>query len=270
MTALEQLRMVLVRSVWERRTYRTAMLLGVVTAVIGCLQFAIMGKFLQAGNSFPGLQAYGGDILSFLLTGSIFTGFVNISLGTFSRFVQNEQRSGTLESLVVSNVSLLRLMIYHGVVGMVGTVLSSAVMLVAFGFVFHVPFDIDVWASALVLVVLVLTMGSLGLAGCGVLLVTKRGDPITWVLTTLTVLMSGVLYPTSVLPPWMSATAQWLPTTRALDAMRLTLGSHGGISAVAPDLLVLAVWCLVAMPVGVWTFRTGLRRARRAGSLAEF
>lgn len=270
MTAVEQLRMVMIRSIWERRTYRTALVLGVVTALVGCLQFAIMGRFLQQGNSFPGLAEYGGDILSFLLTGSIFTGFVNISLGTFSRFVQTEQRSGTLESLLTSNLSLLRLMIYHGVIGIIGTMISSAVMLVAFGAVFGVPFDIDVSTAVVVLLALVVTMGSLGLAGCGVLLVTKRGDPITWVLTTLTVLMSGVLYPTSALPPWMASVSGWLPTTRALHALRLALGTHGGIAQVGPDLVALGIWSVVALPLGVLAFRVGMDRARRAGSLAEF
>jgi len=270
MIVLEQLRMVLVRSVWERRTYKTAVVLGLVSSVVGCLQFAILGSFLQQGNTFTGIGEYGGGILSFLLTGSIFTGFVSVSLGTFSRFVQNEQRSGTLEALVTSDVSLLRLMIYHGVIGLVGTVVSSIILLLGFGLVFHVDFSVDVSTAAIVLLLMVVTMGSLGLAGCGILLVTKRGDPITWTLTTVTVLMSGVLYPTSALPAWMSEASQWIPTTRALHALRLALGASGTIEQVLPDLAALTGWAVVALPMSVLVFRAGLRRARVSGSISEF
>ncbi|EST18966.1 hypothetical protein [Streptomyces roseochromogenus] len=55
------------------------------------------------------------------MSGSVFTGFVAVSLGDFSNHLQTEQWTGTLESVVVMPVPLTRVMLFSGVGGLIGT-----------------------------------------------------------------------------------------------------------------------------------------------------
>ncbi|MDT0459737.1 ABC transporter permease [Streptomyces sp. DSM 41527] len=255
---------------WERRSYRTAIALGAVTSLVSLVQFLVMGKFLQEGNTFAGIEGYGGNIISFLMSGSVFTGFVAVSLGAFSSHLQTEQRTGTLESVVVMPVPLTRVMMYSGIVGLIGTTFGSVVMFGVFGAIFDIPISVNLLATVAVLALLVITLGSFGLAGCGVLLITKRGDPVRWGLTTLTTLLSGVMYPVSILPGWLQSVAQALPTTQALDGIRKSLLVDADLGQVAPSLVHMAIWAVVMLPVGVVTFAAGMSRARRAGSIGEY
>ena len=258
------------RTYWTNRTYRVAVVMALVSGFTGLLQFALMGHFLQSGNEFPGIDQYGGNILAFLLTGAVFTGFIAVSLSGFSSFLNEEQQTGTLESLLVSTTSLTRMMLANGVTGLLGTTLGSAVMVCALSFMFGVPLEINFLAAAAVLAGLMLSLGGLGLAGCGVLLITKKGDPVTWTVTTVTALVSGVMYPVSVLPVWVQQVSQLLPMTQALHGLRVALTSGGSLSGLTVPLLNLAAWSLVTVPVGLLALRAGLRKARREGSLGEF
>jgi ABC-2 type transport system permease protein len=103
-----------------------------------------------------------------------------------------------------------------------------------------------------------------GLASTGIVLVSKRGDPITWVLTTLTGLISGVLYPVAMLPDWIQKVSYALPTTQALAALRLALLQHAGIAELAAPLSALLLWGCISLPAGLLILRWGsVRRVRR-------
>jgi ABC-2 type transport system permease protein len=269
-TVARQFGMHLLRIYWEKRTYRTALVLGAVSSVVALVQFLLMGRFLQEGNSFDGIQSYGGDIVSFLLTGSIFTGFVVVGLGAFSGYLQEEQATGTLESVLVMPVPVTRLMLYSGFAALIGTVLGSLLMVALFGLVFDVPFSPDVPGVVAVLGLLVLVTGGLGLSGCGILLVTKKGDPVTWTVTTVMTLLSGVMYPVSMFPEWLQAVSRALPTTMALDGMRLALTRAATPVELLPALGGLTLWAAITLPVGLWSLQAGLSVARRRGTLGEY
>lgn len=270
MIVLRQLGMYLRRVWWEQTSYKTALALGAVTSGVGLVQFILLGHYLQAGNQFADLNAYGGNIVAYFLSGSVFAGFVAVCLSGFSSYLQAEQHAGTLESVAMSPMPLSRAMVFSGVGGLIGTVIGSAVMLGTFGLLFHIRYQVDLAGMVLVLTFLVLALGSCGLAGCGVLLITKRGDPVTWVVTTLTTLLSGVLYPPSVLPGWLQSVAGVLPTTYALDGLRRSMLAGAGAASVWGSVVPLAVWAAIGLPLGFLVLRYGLARAQREGTLAEF
>lgn len=267
---LELIGFFVLRTYWTNRTYRVAVAMAVVSGFTGLLQFALMGSFLQDGNTFPGIDQYGGNIMAFLITGSVFTGFIAVALSSFSGFLSREQQMGTLESLLVSPTSLVRMMVANGAIAFLGTVFGSIVMVSFLALVFDVPMDINLIAVGAILLGLLLALGGFGLAGCGVLLVTKKGDPVTWVVTMVTGLVSGVLYPVSVLPDWLRAFSEVLPTTQALHGLRLALTDSGSLQDLSGPLLNLGLWSLFTVPVGLLMLQAGLRKARKEGSLGEF
>lgn len=251
-------------------SYKMALVLGILGGFVGLLQFSFMGTFLSEGNSFPALEQYGGNLLAYLIIGTAFTSFLGASLHSFQSTIRSEQQMGTLEYLLISNTRLELLLTYSGLMNFVNALVNTAILLVVVVFVFDVPLEVNLVGSMLAMILTITSLSGIGLMSAGVIIVTKVGDPITWVLTTLTGLLSGVLFPVEYLPSYLRSISMLLPTTHALHALRLALMQNAPLSEIAPQLFLLFIITLVTVPLGFIVVRLGFNRARRAGTLAHY
>jgi ABC-2 type transport system permease protein len=251
-------------------SYKTALTLGILGGFVGLLQFSFMGQFLEDGNSFPALEQYGGNLLAYLIIGSAFTSFVGVSLNSFQGTIRSEQQMGTLEYLLLSNTRLELVLAYSGLVSFLQSILNVAILLVVVIFVFGIPMDVNLSAATLTILLTVTSLSGIGLMSAGVIIVTKVGDPITWAFTTLTGLLSGVLFPVTYLPGWLQMIAWTLPTTHALHALRMSLTQNASMADVSQQMVLLFAMSLVTVPVGFLAVRYGFDRARKAGTLAHY
>ncbi len=251
-------------------SYKTALILGIISGFAGLLQFTFMGDFLSDGNSFPALQKYGGNLLSYLIIGTAFTSFVGVSLSSFQGTIRSEQQMGTLEYLLISNTRLELILLYSGVMNFVQAFLNVAILLTVVVFIFDIPLGINLPGALIAMFLTITSLSGIGLMSAGIIIITKIGDPITWVFTTLTGLLSGVLFPVEYLPPWLQTVSAILPTTHALHALRLTLIQNAGMAEIMPQITLLAVMTLITVPLGFIIVRIGFNQARKVGSLAQY
>lgn len=258
------------RGLLSMLSYRTALLLGLLSSLVSLLQFGFMGRFLSEGNTFPLLAQYGGDLLAYLIIGSAFTGFVGVSLNSFQGAIRAEQQMGTLEYLLMSDTSLGGILLYSALWNFLNTLLNTVILFLFVTFLFDVSLSINLLAAGVVLLFTILSLSGIGLVSAGVIMITKRGDPVNWVFTTLTSLLSGVLFPVEMLPRYLRAVSSILPTTHALRALRLTLTREVGLADVAPELTFLVITSCLTIPLGLLVFRLGFDRARRRGTLGEY
>jgi ABC-2 type transport system permease protein len=125
------------------------------------------------------------------------------------------------------------------------------------------------YAAALVLLV----VASISFIGIGMmtavlpLISPEKGTQLGFVAQGVLLVVSGVYYPVSVLPGWMQAVAKISPATYALRGCREAILEGAGITALWSDIWPLLVIGAVAVPLGLWTFRTGERYAKRHGKL---
>ncbi len=73
---------------------------------------------------------------------------------------------------------------------------------------------------------------------------------VSQALTFFVLLFSPITFPASQLPTWFQDLHGWLPVEPAADLLRAGL-AQGTYAADGRDLLVLGVWCLVAIAVSV-------------------
>ena len=125
-------------------------------------------------------------------------------------------------------------------------------------------------AALLILVLTIITFSSLGIIAASFIMVLKRGDPVTWLFSTLSSLLGGVYYPISVLPPWLQRLSYLLPITYSLRAMRLALLQGYPFTALVPDIAVLVIFSLILLPLSLLTFRYAVHRAKVDGSLTHY
>jgi ABC-2 type transport system permease protein len=93
----------------------------------------------------------------------------------------------------------------------------------------------------------------------------EKGAQLGFVAQGLMLAVSGVYYPVSVMPGWMQAIAKISPATYALRGDRAAIVNGAGLAwADVWPLLVIAV---LAIPIGLATFKRGERYAKKHGKL---
>ncbi len=120
------------------------------------------------------------------------------------------------------------------------------------------------------MVLSIASFSGIGILSAAVVLVIKKGDPITWLFGGVSSLLAGVFYPISVLPAWLEPVSHILPLTYALDAMRLAMLKGYSLYEVRFDVLVLLGFALVLTPAAFLAFKSALKRAKTEGSLTQY
>lgn len=252
------------------RSYRLAFVLHAASIAFAVVTYYFLSR-LFAGGVERSVQAYAADYFSFVLPGVALSGALLVVLNSFSERLMYEQMTGTLEMLLQGPLSGEMLLL--GLGG--GALLEQGLMLLlyfglAWGW-FDYSFARCAWPAAVL--ALALSLGlftALGMLAAAFVLVSKRGNPITWAASAFSVLLGGVYYPVEQLPSWLAPLAAVNPLTPCLRAFRLAVSRGAGVAELWPEWLTLSALLLLLLPLGVFSFRRALRHGRRRGSLGQY
>jgi ABC-2 type transport system permease protein len=269
-SALRKIAAFLRRDLRVQLSYRLAALLQVAGILFSVAAFYFVARVLGQAAS-PLLQEYGGNYFAFVLIGIAFAGYQGVGLNSFAEVIHTGQTQGTLEAMLATPTRLELILSASAL----WSFLQASLQVLAYLLVGAVLFGLglgqaNAGTALLTLALSLFAFSGLGMLSASFILVTKRGDPINFLFTSLSVLMSGVYYPVSVLPAWLQPVAAFLPMTHALRAMRLALLEGAGVAQVAPELAMLGLFTAIVLPGGLLAFRWALRRARAEGSLTQF
>jgi ABC-2 type transport system permease protein len=248
------------------RSYRLALALDLVYGIVEVgVYYFISRTFAHVSTaSLSGAPSY----FAFATVGIIVTLIIaSASTGIASR-LREEQLAGTLEALAVQPVRTWELAL-----GWAGfACLFAFVRAAIYVFFATVVFGLDVKrASALgVAVVLLATaaaMLGLGIVVAAVTILFKRGGTFASFAIFGMSVLSGSVFPVSVLPGWLEPVGKILPPRFALDGARHALFRGNDW---AGDGLALAGFAIVAIPVSVWLLDRALMRARRSGTIGQY
>lgn len=269
---LERLRLFLAFLGRDFRTevsYRFSFLLSMVSIVFTAVTYYFVARLL--GDSVrPLLEPYGGDYFAFALIGVAFASYFTLGLSGFARGLRLAQTTGTLEAMLMTPAPVSAVILGSAAWSYAFTTLRVVVYLLL-GVALGMQLGDANYAGALVILLLaVAAFASLGIIAASVIMITKRGDPVTGLFGGLATLVGGVFYPIEIMPDWLQAVANLLPITYALRAMRLALLQGASWPALGADLLALVAFTVVLFPLSLLVFRYAVQRARREGSLAHY
>ena len=114
------------------------------------------------------------------------------------------------------------------------------------------------------------SFSGIGIISAAVVLLVKKGDPVTWLLGSVSSLLAGVYYPVEVLPGWLEPLSRVLPLTYALDAMRLSMLQGHSIADLCSDIFALLAFTVILTPLAFLVFKKALKRAKKEGSLIQY
>ena len=98
----------------------------------------------------------------------------------------------------------------------------------------------------------------------------KRGNPVKWLFVGIAGLVSGVMYPVSVLPTPLQWLARTVPVTYSLEGMRAAMLGHASMAALWPTVSILLGFAIVLLPASLLAFTFALRRTKITGTLTHF
>jgi len=208
-------------------------------------------------------------LMTFLLVGALIWSYLSMIFDVLSETVQWERWEGTIEYTFMSPTSRVTHLLGMGVYAVVYGIARTAIVLG----VAMLAFDLDLSEANYWAALVVLAVCSISLVGFGVvaavmpLLSPEKGQQVTYIVSALLLLVSGVYYPVKVLPDWMQIIAQYSPVTYALEGSRAALQDGVGLSQLWGSIWPLLVMGAIFVPMGLFVFHLGESYAKQTGKL---
>jgi ABC-2 type transport system permease protein len=226
--------------------------------IVGVVSIGLMSRFLELRP----------EATAFVLVGTIALSVVQVCQLEVAYAVLFDVWSKSVKHQFLAPIGIRHLTAGSWLVGMLRGLIVFAV-LAALG---RWSFGVDVLApgplaTATFLAGCFLSAWIIGVAVCALItLFGNRAEAFAWASANLVLLLAGIYYPVSVLPPGAAAVAGALPLTRFLDAYRAHFGFPAEFAhPVATGLgLALAYAALAHL-----AFLGAVVRARRSGLLLK-
>jgi len=251
-------------------SYKLSFLMEILNIVLSVAMFFFMAK-LFGSAMLPHLKPYGGDYFSFVIIGIAFSDYLSIALNSLAGTIRGGQVMGTLEALLVTQTEIPTIILSSSMYSFIWTSIRVIAYLVigALGFKLNIQ-QANFLGAFLILILTIVAFSSMGIISASFIMVLKRGDPISWVFTTLSWLLGGLYYPVSVLPGWLQKLSYLLPITYALEGMRMALLKGYSIFQLSDTIIALILFSVIMMPIGIASFKYAVKRAKMDGTLTQY
>lgn len=237
------------------------------------LPYLLFGIALVGGRQSANLGRLVGttDVVTYVILGYIFMGFLNTALWGMGFSLRKEQYFGTLESIFVAP---LPRWVYVGGMAMHSTLHQGVIILiqvVLLNFIFKLVFNVDgLLPSTLIVALMLVALYGMGMMMAALALIFKEGWLVSEALGTIITVVTPVAYPLMVLPAFLQKLAFFFPTTYGILAVRhFLVGEKMGFS-VASAVVRMLVLCIAWLAVGLVVFAVIDKKTRRAGTLSHY
>lgn len=257
-------------------SYKTWVITETISTVASIAMYSFMGLQVDARRII--LAGYGEvSWLSFALIGVATANYLWMCISRLSHSLQHEIREGTLEQIIASLIDMKSYIIGQSLRGfIVSGYFMLGVMIIGVA-VLNVPLVINlstVFSFIIIILLMVLSYAGISIMASGLVLVYKKGDPLTFLFASVTEFLGGVLFPLKYLESYPALwTMAWLmPYTYALDASRRILlnGATLFSSEILKNVAILIIYAIVFIPIGLKVFRWGINRIRYEGTVATY
>lgn len=223
-----------------------------------------------SGAEIPAMAPYNGHYFPFFLLGIAFQDYVTLSQSTFNTSIREHQLMGTLEIIMLSPTPMLLILLCSSLWGYIFTSVRFALFLLL-GIAYGLDLShVNLLSLALVTVLAITSFAALGILTASVTLIIKRGEVMNALLSGASVVLGGVVYPVSILPPLLQWAAHLLPFTHALSGMRKALLLGAGPGELLSEMFALASFAVVLFPLGLAAFTLATKHAKVTGTLGQY
>jgi len=247
-------------------SYRLQFLGRWIGIVISVFTFYFIAQLI-GGKSVYHLAPYGGEYFPFVLTGLATIGFLNANVSGYMGLVLGEQRYGTLEVFLSMPVTLPMILFALTFYNLVMGALAAAFYLF-FGAWLGVDFSMaNLFSYFFIMTLATAIFLSLGIIASSLVLIFKRGDPISWIISNFFWLLGGVYFPVSIFPESIQRFSSYIPSTYVFDAVRFSLLKGYSLFMLKDQIFALGIFTVPLLILAYATSRAAIFYAKKRGTI---
>jgi len=198
------------------------------------------------------------DSLIFLIPGLAAILLQLISVNVTAMSVVREHEHGTMEQILATPTRPLELILGKMTPGILLVGIDLTIILALGLYWFEVPFrgsiGLFIWLS----VIFIVSGLGLGLLVSTIAGSQKQAQQQTSVLMLLTMMLTGLIYPRSTMPPVVQAVGSMIPATYFVRIARGIVTKGVGITFLWRDVVVLVIYGVVVLTIASSTFKKRL------------
>lgn len=256
------------RDLYTELSYKLAFVLSFSTVFFTTFSFFFISKIVDPENA--AITEYGGNYFAFVIIGLALSNFFTLGLNGFANALRRAQTTGTMEALLMTPVSLSYIVIGSALWSYLFTSLRVVLYLIL-GIVLGLRISSGNWiAASLIFILTIISSASIGIIAASIIMIVKRGNPITALFGSVASMVSGVWYSVEILPDWLQQISKLIPLTYSLAAMRDALLKGAPWSQLLPNIVALLTFCILLFPLSLYIFRRAVLAARRDGTLTHY
>ncbi len=189
-----------------------------------------------------------------------FSGLVAFSLMSLGIFgmangFASDKKSGAIDRLRSAPIKAYHLIVATGLNYVSLGIFSVAAMMIVAMMVFDFNMQGD-WLSFITVVILgIICMFGLGFAVAGWAKDEKQAAPLSNVVAFPMMFLSGVFFPTFLMPDWLQTVSRWLPLSPIAESLRLILMEGKVLTGIGMELAAIAGWTILFYAIAFKVFR---------------
>ena len=251
-------------------SYKLNFFLSFLSSTFPVISLFFISK-LVGGSSTSSLEKYGGSYFSFALIGISFTRFFQLAVDTFSGSIKRAQSAGCLEAILSSQTDSKTVVVLSSVYSFLSSGIQLIFMILLGILFFNFSFaNCNILSTSISFLISLIAFVSIGIFSAAGTVIFKQGEPVGWFFGAVSALLSGSVFPVSVMPEWLQYISAILPTTYALDALRLSMLQNFSLDMLGYRLVILATMALILFPLSLKTFQWAVERGKKDGTLMQY
>lgn len=184
-------------------------------------------------------------------------GFTLLSLGIFGPttvFPRLKQR-GVLRRYQSTTIKVWQYFVANVLSNAFVGILAAALMFVVALTVFNLNMRGSYLDMIFIVVLGTAMLFGIGLAIGGWAKNENQAAPLSQLIVLPMMFLSGVFFPTFLMPEWLQAITKYIPLTPVVDAMRLVITESKTLFDLGPQLLIIGAWTVVIYIIAFKVFR---------------
>ena len=195
------------------------------------------------------------DTLDYLVPGLMGFSILGLTVFGMSNGFTADKKTGSIARLKVAPIKSLHIVLSIAAVYAVLAIVSIAILVLVATLAFGFNQVGDWFSFAVFIVISTFSMLGIGTIIGGWAKNDKQAQPVTNLVAFPMMFLSGVFFPTFLMPDWLQTVAKFIPLTTVNEGLRLITTEGFFITELWLEILILGAWALISYPIAFKVFR---------------
>lgn len=220
----------------------------------------------------PHLEPFNYDYFIFATIGIAILDIVITIMRSLTSSLREAQSFGFVEILFISKVDAVYIFLCSSLYPFI----KSFVKFIFYIFLLQIIGDynfllISIIISFALFLIMIIPFMALSFLALSFVLYFKQADPINFIINLMLSIFSGILYPVSVLPPFMQSISNFIPLTSQLNSARYVLINNSIDAYIFSNLFFIHIFfSIFFLFVSFRVFKVTIDRVKRRGTISTY